>query len=645
MPVRWTMHRPLLALGLALGLLAPMGASPAAAAGDESIVYMESTTVMVTDPSGSAPQQISPHTGTWTPPRISPDGSTVAFLGQLPSVGIWLVGIDGSDPRLILPQSSAERAAWLAWSPEGDRIAWAKTHDTRIRFIDTKGVAKGTVTVCTGLGWTRPSVATFDWGRDGRLWVGCFDKGSGATTTTYQVRLMPQSGGKGIKRYQSSGVITSVRADPIGSRALVVVGNVSPFFVDAAGAAGGVAAPARTYAWSPDGARLLGWDRPTEYTELFTVPVGGGTRTWLGVDNAVYPDWGPMPATCAGGLQPSDGGELIIGTPADDVLEGTPGNDVICGLGGDDTIRGRGGDDVIDGGAGNDEIVGGAGADVIVGGKGRDTVYGDTGEYELPDGGGDRIDGGPGDDTVRGGGGDDVITGGGGVDDLEGNAGADELDGGADGDILTGGAGDDSLTGGKGDDALAGDEGDDRLAGDDGDDYLRGDADDDILLGGSGDDTLLGGPGRDRLAGNGGSDTLRGGPGNDHLTGGARKDRLEGEGGDDTLIARDGVRDIVRGGPGANDKARIDAGLDDVTGIETLLASVSSAAVDPGDEQPLDDEGPGELDGDGGTEGSSVVGGADSPASDDPDGSPASDAPGGDDGGGEAASTRARAAS
>jgi hypothetical protein len=100
----------------------------------------------------------------------------------------------------------------------------------------------------------------------------------------------------------------------------------------------------------------------------------------------------------------------------------------------------------------------------------------------------------------------------------------------------------------------------------------------------------------------------------------------------------------VRGGPGT-DRARIDAGLDDVTGIETLLASVSSAAVDAGDEQPLADDGPGELDGDGGTEGSSVVGGADSPASDDPDGSPASDAPGGDDGGGEAASTRARAAS
>ena len=37
-----------------------------------------------------------------------------------------------------------------------------------------------------------------------------------------------------------------------------------------------------------------------------------------------------------------------------------------------------------------------------------------------------------------------------------------------------------------------------------------------------------------------------------------------------TLIARDGVRDVVRGGPGT-DRARIDPGTDNVAGVETLL--------------------------------------------------------------------------
>ncbi len=45
---------------------------------------------------------------------------------------------------------------------------------------------------------------------------------------------------------------------------------------------------------------------------------------------------------------------------------------------------------------------------------------------------------------------------------------------------------------------------------------------------------------------------------------------LEGGDGADTLISKDGRRDVVRGGEG-NDSARIDQGLDVVTGVERFL--------------------------------------------------------------------------
>ena len=83
-------------------------------------------------------------------------------------------------------------------------------------------------------------------------------------------------------------------------------------------------------------------------------------------------------------------------------------------------------------------------------------------------------------------------------------------------------------------------------------------------------DVLRGTPFLDFLVGLGGDDVLRGGAGRDTVTGGPGRDLLEGGEGADTIIARDGRRDVVPGGPG-KDSARIDRGLDRVSGVEKLL--------------------------------------------------------------------------
>jgi Ca2+-binding RTX toxin-like protein len=95
---------------------------------------------------------------------------------------------------------------------------------------------------------------------------------------------------------------------------------------------------------------------------------------------------------------PTDGDDVLYGTPDGDVIDAGAGNDIALGLAGNDTIlggdgndliHGGDGDDVLDGGDGDDIIHGGWGADTLSGGPGRDELYGgwggDTYLYEAGD--------------------------------------------------------------------------------------------------------------------------------------------------------------------------------------------------------------------------------------------------------------------
>lgn len=66
----------------------------------------------------------------------------------------------------------------------------------------------------------------------------------------------------------------------------------------------------------------------------------------------------------AKGQRPTEGDDVIWGTPGDDVIDGLGGNDIICGRAGDDTLIGGPGRDVLVGAKGNDTCKGGAGRDV-----------------------------------------------------------------------------------------------------------------------------------------------------------------------------------------------------------------------------------------------------------------------------------------
>ena len=57
--------------------------------------------------------------------KVSPDGSSIAFIGG-PRHEIWVMGANGENPRRIVGDETQEYMN-LAWSPSGQRLAYAKT--------------------------------------------------------------------------------------------------------------------------------------------------------------------------------------------------------------------------------------------------------------------------------------------------------------------------------------------------------------------------------------------------------------------------------------------------------------------------------------------------------------------------------------
>ena len=96
---------------------------------------------------------------------------------------------------------------------------------------------------------------------------------------------------------------------------------------------------------------------------------------------------------------------------------------------------------------------------------------------------------------------------------------------------------------------------------------------------GDGADRAIGNKGGDLILGLGGADFIKGRQGKDDIGGGADPDRLSGQGNADQLAARDGVRDVVRGGASHHDRARVDR-ADRVRKVERGFDSASPREAD-----------------------------------------------------------------
>lgn len=242
-------------------------------------------------------------------------------------------------------------------------------------------------------------------------------------------------------------------------------------------------------------------------------------------------------ANWTGANDPTEGNDVILGTPWGDVIDGKGGDDRMFGRDGNDVLIGGTGNDLLDGGTGNDTLQGGTGSDTYRFGRGdgHDTIIedswiaGETDRIEL------KAGLAPDDvrlERVR------TVNGWQVSEDLritirdtgetltvknhfnESNRFAVEEIAFADGTVwnvetiksrvLLGEAGDDELRGFNGrDDVIQGGAGNDKLYGFSGDDVLEGGDGNDELYGGEGNDVLIGGAGNDVLEGGAGSDTYR----------------------------------------------------------------------------------------------------------------------------------------
>ncbi|MFB2938906.1 cadherin-like domain-containing protein, partial [Aerosakkonemataceae cyanobacterium BLCC-F154] len=289
--------------------------------------------------------------------------------------------------------------------------------------------------------------------------------------------------------------------------------------------------------------------------------------------------------------QPTEGDDILYGTPENDTIDGLGGNDQIFGLGANDLLYGSEGNDTLNGGEGDDYLNPGTGINVVIGGTGFDLLDLDysteinnlTINYTDPNNGtiSDEssfseiewviFKSGTGNDTAdlsaanyaefRGSEGNDSFLGGAGNDYLEGGFGSDTLIGGEGNDVIEGwGPGDapsdegDYIDAGGGNDVVYGDAGNDLILGGAGSDHLDGVGGNDTLRGGEGDDRkigdfggLFGGEGDDLLFGEAGNDELWGQAGNDTLEGGEGDDVLNGNQGTDSIYGDQG-NDIIRGG-------------------------------------------------------------------------------------------------
>ena len=286
-----------------------------------------------------------------------------------------------------------------------------------------------------------------------------------------------------------------------------------------------------------------------------------------GDDHAFVAD-GVIPTIMDGG---TDDDNLVSNGGADTLLGGA-GNDSLNDIG--DTA---GGDDAIDGGAGKDQILVGFGDDAVAGGSDADSAVVSVGNdtVRLDD---VANDGRPG-ETKNLHSDLEIVDGGFGNDTLLGNAGPNELRGSAGSDVVDGGAGDDVLVGGSGSDDLIGGTGRDRVT------YPEAVGAQRISLDGIRDDGASGeldnaradiedvaaGPGDDVVSGNGAANLLDGGAGNDRLDGGDGVDTVAGGADADTVLARDGVREPVDCGAGA-DGGEADT-IDELAGCEGVAIS------------------------------------------------------------------------
>lgn len=194
-------------------------------------------------------------------PAWSPDGTQIAFRGRsvadLESVGLYVVGVDGVDPRLVgtAKRTSPLTLAWtflqLNWSPDGSQIAFAS-----IGPFPVGGYVIAVADVASGVTYDL-TAGDYDgqplWSPDGR-WI-AFLRG-------------PVNGAQGV------GLIR-----PDGSDLRILAGAQTSM---------------NTISWSPDGTSIVAYS--PDHAQVEVIPIDGSLPLSFPAPGAnSAPSWQRLP--------------------------------------------------------------------------------------------------------------------------------------------------------------------------------------------------------------------------------------------------------------------------------------------------------------------------------------------------------------
>lgn len=118
----------------------------------------------------------------------SPDATRIAFIAQ---DDIWVMRADGSDARKLFPGEKGFSFEHLVWSPDGQRLAYLKSHrgyDQAV--IESRALTGGEAVVAM----SDPRLRSFSWAPNGYMFYAQLENLKDASTNIWEVRIDASTG-------------------------------------------------------------------------------------------------------------------------------------------------------------------------------------------------------------------------------------------------------------------------------------------------------------------------------------------------------------------------------------------------------------------------------------------------------------------
>jgi len=125
----------------------------------------ETTGIWAVSILGGAPRKLRDDAGRAS---VSPDGAHIAYITGRSQSEIWVMGPNGENPKKLLQGASGDRFLQLQWSPNGERIAYLKSHtgsEKSETSVETMPLTGGISTTFLAA----PALRSFCWSSDGRI--------------------------------------------------------------------------------------------------------------------------------------------------------------------------------------------------------------------------------------------------------------------------------------------------------------------------------------------------------------------------------------------------------------------------------------------------------------------------------------------